>query len=232
MIWASGGTGLLTVVHVLGVGLGLLGIIICLRLATLKREQWRDSRLVSLGFVVLPAFVLYKLLALCGLLVIPTATVGVAGYHLFDGIKETRSCMQCHVMHPMGNDMHDPESSSLAARHFRNKWIPEKHCYACHVDYGLSGTLKAKMDGFRHLARYTSGTYHEPIRYKGTFNNHNCLYCHEGTPKFTAISSHHTVKEQLETSEMSCTNCHGAAHPSRERRTPGHPDYDRLMGKE
>ena len=231
MIWASGGPGWLTLVHVVGVGLGLLGIAICWRLATLSREQATGSRLVSLGFVVLPAVVFYKLLALAGLLVVPAATVGVAGYHLLDGIKEERSCMQCHVMHPMGNDMHDPQSSSLAARHFRNKWIPENQCYACHTDYGLSGTLAAKMEGFRHLARYTTRTYHEPIHFKGTFNNHNCLACHEGTAKFAAIASHHTVHEQLDTSAMSCTNCHGPAHPSRERRTPGHPDYEHLMGR-
>jgi hypothetical protein len=30
---------------------------------------------------------------------------------------------------------------------------------------------------------------------------------------------------------MSCLNCHGMAHPTREQRTPGHRDYDRLMGR-
>lgn len=231
MIWAAGGPGWLTLVHFCGVSLAVLGIVICLRLLLVSKEKAQSKQLLSLGFVVLPTFVFYKLLAFTGLLAVPAATVGVAGYHLFDGIKETRSCMQCHVMHPMGNDMSDPDSNTLAARHFRNKWIPEQHCYACHVDYGLAGTITAKMDGFRHLARYTTGTAREPIQYKGKYNNHNCLHCHAETPKYQAIPSHRTVQEALASSDMSCTNCHGPAHPSRERRTPGHPDYARLVEK-
>jgi hypothetical protein len=217
-----------TVVTVLGVTLGVLGIVICWRIARLKPGDLASERVIKLGIVALPAVAFYKLLAFAGLVVMPAGAMGVANYHLFDGIKEVHSCMRCHVMKPMGNDMHDPDSGTLAARHYRNKWIAEKQCYHCHVDYGLSGTLEAKMDGYRHLARYTTGTYHEPIVYRGVYNNQNCLNCHDDTRKFDAVQSHKTVRGQLDSNVMSCLNCHGQAHPTRAQRTPGHPDYPRL----
>jgi hypothetical protein len=49
--------------------------------------------------------------------------------------------------------------------------------------------------------------------------------------KFEAVPWHHTVNESLAKNEMSCLNCHGLAHPTRASRTPGSPDYARLMGK-
>lgn len=228
-LFASGGSGWLTLVHIVGLTLCAVGAVLAVRILTLKKEDLAAGKMVSLGIVALPALAWYKLVALVTFLVIPPAAATVASYHLFDGIKETQSCMKCHVMQPMGTDLEDPESNTLAARHFRNKWITEEHCYACHTDYGLSGTVAAKMEGFRHLARYTTNTYREPIVYKGTFNNNNCLYCHKGTPKFEAVPSHGTVGKELAASDMSCTNCHGPAHPTRAQRTPGHEDYSRLM---
>src|SRR5262249_33731558 len=106
---------------------------------------------------------------------------------------------------------------------------PQDQCYHCHSDYGLSGDLEAKMTGFRHLARYSTRTYHEPICGRTPFNNHNCLKCHGAAPRFEAVTSHQTVKDLLTTSAMSCLNCHGKPPPTRAQRTPGSADYDRLM---
>ena len=91
--------------------------------------------------------------------------------------------------------------------------------------YGLSGTLAAKGEGFRHLARYTTHTYPEPVRLRGQYLNHNCQNCHQGTARFEAVTSHHTVADQLGNNAMTCLNCHGLAHPSPAQRTPGSPDY-------
>ena len=90
--------------------------------------------------------------------------------------------------------------------------------------------MQAKMEGFRHLARYTTLTYTEPIQLRGHFNNDNCLKCHENMPKFEAVKSHQTAMALLTKSSMSCLNCHGQAHPTREQRTPGSADYAKLMG--
>ena len=88
------------------------------------------------------------------------------------------------------------------------------------------------MEGYRHLARYTTRTYDEPIKFKGRFHNDNCLKCHAGTPEWEGVKSHQTVRARLEESSLSCLNCHGRAHPTRSARTPGSDDYDRLMGEE
>jgi len=129
-------------------------------------------------------------------------------------------------MRPIVNDMKDPESQTLAARHYRNRWIAKQQCFTCHSDYGLNGSIKAKQDGFRHLVKYVTGTFEEPIPYPGRYNNQNCLHCHEGTPKFERVPSRTTVRERLRTSTLSCTNCHGVPHPTSAERTPGHPRYD------
>ena len=137
---------------------------------------------VSVGIAVLSAAALWKLLAFGALVAMPAAAVAVANYHTFVGVHEVEACNRCHVMRPMVTDMMDPKSDTLAARHFKNRWIPKDQCYACHSDYGLSGDLAAKMEGFRHLARYTTRTYDGADPYRGTFDNANCLKCHAGMP--------------------------------------------------
>ena len=148
--------------------------------------------------------------------------------HRFRAVHEVQACARCHIMLPMVNDMHDPASDTLAARHFKNHWIPKDQCFQCHSDYGLGGDLEAKMTGFRHLARYTTRTYREPIVGRTRYDNDNCLKCHGGQPRFEAVQSHHTAMSYLSDSAMSCLNCHGKSHPTREQRTPGSADYERL----
>jgi hypothetical protein len=208
----------------------LVGIVLCLWMARVRFDKVPEDRKINVGIATLSGIAFFKLLALAALFAVPAATLAVANYHTIEGVHGVESCNRCHVMTPMVTDMRDAQSNTLAARHFKNGWIPKDQCYQCHSDYGLAGDMQAKMEGYRHLARYTTRTYQEPIKYRGVFHNDNCLKCHGGTPKFTAVQSHATVGGRLAESTLSCTNCHGAAHPTRERRTPGHADYARLMG--
>ena len=222
----------ITVVRVLGTLFCLLGIVLSFWVGRKRFADRSAKEHVSIGIAVLSVAALWKLLAFAALVAVPAAVAGVANYHTFVGVHEVGACNRCHVMRPMVNDMMDSQSDTLAARHFKNRWIPKDQCYECHSDYGLSGDLAAKMEGFRHLARYTTRTYTEPIQYRGVFDNDNCLKCHDNMPKFEAVPWHDTVNESLEKNEMSCLNCHGLAHPTRASRTPGSPDYARLMRKE
>ena len=43
------------------------------------------------------------------------------------------------------DDMLDSESESLAAVHYKNRYIPSNQCYDCHTSYGMFGTVEAKM---------------------------------------------------------------------------------------
>lgn len=161
--------------------------------------------------------------------VLPFMGVVLANHHVFERSKTVDSCMDCHVMRPFGNDMKSDSSSTIAARHYKHNWIQKDQCYSCHKDYGLNGTFKAKMDGYRHLAKYVTGTYEEPIVYKGEFNFANCLSCHENTEAFTNVKLHIPLLERFKSNDVGCLNCHGASHPTRSERTPGHANYLELI---
>lgn len=220
----------LQLVMVLGTLACVLGVILCIRTARTRFDDVGPARKdVNIGIARVPALVFARLVALMALIVLPAVAVFLANYHVFEGVHEVRGCASCHVMMPMVNDMTDPTSGTLAARHYKNRWIAENQCYHCHSDYGLGGSLEAKMTGFRHLARYTTRTYHEPIVGRVRFDNRNCLNCHEGTPRFEAVQSHATARAKLAANQMICLNCHGQAHPTAVQRTPGSSDYVRLM---
>lgn len=162
----------------------------------------------------------YHWLLLIGLLVLPSVALMGTTTVLFDESKTVESCATCHVMHPFVNDLRNPASDTLSARHYRNKWIPDQACYSCHTTYGVHGTLAAKRDGFRHWLVYVTGTWEEPIRYKGTYPNSNCLFCHADTPKFDAIEMHEALDAELAGDQVACIACHGPPHPLRDERDP------------
>jgi len=222
----------LQVVMVLGTLVCVLGVILCIRTARTRFDAVGATQTdVNVGIARVPARVFARLVALLALIVLPAGAVFLANYHTFEGVHEVKACASCHVMLPMVNDMQDPNSETLAALHYKNKWIAKDQCYQCHSDYGLGGDLEAKMTGFRHLARYTTRTYTEPIVARVTFNNQNCLQCHDGTPKFVAVESHVEMHNDLVANQVTCIDCHGEPHPTAAQRTPGSSDYSRLMEK-
>jgi cytochrome c nitrite reductase small subunit len=169
----------------------------------------------------------YNWLLLIGLLVLPAfALLGSTG-SMFEEMKDVESCNSCHVMNAFIDDMRNPESATLAARHFRTGAIPAKQCYSCHTGYGIFGTMEAKRDGFRHWLLYATRTWEDPITFKGSYPNANCLACHSPAPAFRRVQSHVALRETLETDQIGCYTCHGLPHPARPGRTPGHPAYNR-----
>ena len=87
-------------------------------------------------------------------------------------------------MTPFVQDLRDPASETLAATHFKNRYIQDHHCYTCHSDYGLAGTLSAKLGGLGHVWRYTTGSYTLPIKIAKPYSNTQCLQCHGASQKF------------------------------------------------
>jgi nitrate/TMAO reductase-like tetraheme cytochrome c subunit len=212
-----------------GVPLCVVGVVLCVRLARVRFGRLSATTEIGIGIAHLSVAAFWKLAAFVGIVAIPVASVGVANWHTFVGTHESAACARCHVMRPMVNDLEDEASYSLASRHARNRWIPKDPCFECHSDYGFGGDVSSKLEGFRHLARYTTQTYTEPIAARARYDNQNCLKCHDGMPKFEAQQSHHTLRERLASSDTSCLNCHGPSHPTRAQRTPGSADYPRLM---
>lgn len=221
----------LQVVTVLGTLACVLGVILCIRTARTRFDAGAARNDVNIGVARVPALVFARLVALLALIVLPATAVLLGNYHTFEGVHEVRGCASCHVMLPMVNDMLDPGSETLAALHYKHRWIADNQCYHCHSDYGLGGNLEAKMTGFRHLARYTTGTYQEPIQARVKFDSNNCLHCHEQAPKWVAVESHIEALPDLRTNKLTCVECHGDPHPTAAQRTPGSSDYPRLMEK-
>lgn len=184
------------------------------------------TTVVALVLVVLVEFVYrdtlsrstYYWLLLMGLFVLPFISLTGTTSTVFNETKTVDSCASCHIMEPFVNNMRSPHGTTLASKHFTNKWIESKQCYQCHAGYGVHGTFAAKRDGFRHWLMYVTETYPDPIEFRGSYPNSNCLKCHANTPKFEAVDSHRALEEKLESDRVTCTTCHGPPHPSPDER--------------
>ncbi len=124
---------------------------------------------------------------------------------------KTEACGACHIMESHVADLKNPKSDSLAAVHYKNRYIQENHCYTCHSDYGMYGTVGAKLEGFGHVVRNTTGHYPKPIKIAKPYSNVRCLNCHAGSQKYLAT---HEAEElpKLAANVDSCLDCHGPAH--------------------
>lgn len=158
----------------------------------------------------------YRVLLIISLFVLPVIIGLGTSVTVLETTKSVQSCGSCHVMDPFVYDLYDSGSSTLAARHYKNRWISEYQCYTCHTTYGAHGTFEGKRDGFRHWLLFVTQTWDEPISYSGSYPNMNCTACHGGTTAFQDIPSHQALSSKLRADEVSCTSCHGPAHP-----TPG-----------
>jgi len=192
-----------------------------------RTEDWAQG--LGVAFAVLNLLILFsvarsarrsgltstnKQLMFFGVAVLPLATVFFAYSYGMTASEKVEACGSCHVMTPWVEALRNPKSDTLAALHFKNRYIQENHCYTCHSDYGMFGTVKAKWEGLGHIARYTTGAYETPIHIAQPYPNWRCLNCHAGSQKFLDPAKH--PKEDLPdllSGKTSCLECHGPAHP-------------------
>ena len=149
---------------------------------------------------------------------LPLMLAFLAFAHGLEGSATVASCGSCHTMTPFVEDLRNAESDTLAATHFKNRYIQQNQCYACHSDYGLMGTMSAKLAGLGHVYRYTTGRYTVPIKIAHPYSNLRCLGCHGESQKFLTSDGH--PKEEmstLTTDKVSCLDCHGPAHPAQKQ---------------
>ena len=143
--------------------------------------------------------------------------VMVAFLSFAHGLEESTTvgaCGSCHVMTPFVQDLQNVKSDTLAATHFKNRYIQDDHCYVCHSDYGMAGTVKAKLAGLGHVYHYATGRYPVPIKIATPYPNSRCLHCHGESQKFLNSPGHpKEALQELLTGGTSCLDCHGPAHP-------------------
>jgi len=164
-----------------------------------------------------------KLVLLFGIGVLPIGTAAngnVAGYH---ATKTRTFCSSCHVMTPFGDDVANPHSTSLAARHGRNEEFGGEACYMCHADYGMFETVVTKIGGMRHVYEYALH-FHQlsvdealpKIHIRNPFPNATCMRCHSTeAPGWRRVGDHRSLLDQARGGSVSCASsgCHGPAHP-------------------
>jgi cytochrome c nitrite reductase small subunit len=149
---------------------------------------------------------------------VPMMIAFLAFAHGLEDSATVRSCASCHTMTPFVEDLRNVKSDTLAALHFKNRYIQHNQCYTCHSDYGLTGTMTAKLEGLGHLWRYTTGRYTLPIKIAHPYSNVRCLSCHGESQKFLTSAGHPTEElPSLVTDKTSCLDCHGPAHPAQKQ---------------
>jgi len=152
-----------------------------------------------------------KALLFGSILVVPVFVVFLATAHGMQESMTVEACGACHVMDSHVADLRGPKSDSLAAVHFKNRYILENHCYTCHSDYGMFGTAHAKLDGLGHVWHNLRGDYPQPIKIAQPYSNLRCLSCHAGSAKYLAKHEADEIPK-LAANVDSCLDCHGPAH--------------------
>jgi cytochrome c nitrite reductase small subunit len=147
--------------------------------------------------------------------VLPLMVVFFGYSYGLEAAKSVNTCGACHVMRPWVEDLRNPASTTLAATHFKNRFILENQCYTCHSDYGMFGTVEAKWEGLGHAVRNLTGAYRRPITIVHPYPNSRCLACHGQSQRFLKSTGHpKEVLPHLMAGTLSCLDCHGPAHLS------------------
>lgn len=140
--------------------------------------------------------------------------LGLATFGLsFRRAEHVSFCASCHTMTPWVADLENPKSKSLAALHYRNRWILDDQCYTCHVDYDFMGPVRAKLDGVKHVLAYYFGIgMPKTIQLYKPYPNANCLQCHGAAANFNKNPAHVAVMQPLKENKLSCLACHQPIH--------------------
>ena len=151
---------------------------------------------------------------------VPIMVMFVSFSYGLEASSTVQACGACHTMTPFVRDLEDVRSTTLAATHFKNRYIQQDQCFTCHADYGLGGTIAAKFQGLGHVWRYTTGSYSVPIKIAHPFPNLRCLECHGASQKFLNSEGHFKeIIPELVAGKVSCLDCHGPAHPDQKQAT-------------
>ncbi len=156
-----------------------------------------------------------KLLLLFVIGVMPVL-LGTAVFALsFRRAEQLSFCADCHTMTPWIADLKNPNSVTLASKHYKNRWILDDQCYTCHENYQFMGPIDAKMDGMRHVIAYYTGIGmpRGPIKLYEPYPNGNCLRCHGAASNFKLNPAHAAVAVQIKNNQLSCIVCHQPIHP-------------------
>ncbi len=169
--------------------------------------------LIAYAAGALTANRLGRLVLLGGLAILPLVVTGAGVAVGVHQSSQTEFCMSCHEMEPYGKSLFVDNPDSLAAVHYQKRLISrDSTCYACHTDYAMFGTAKAKLNGLRHVWVHYFRTIPERPKLYQPYPNYNCLHCHADARPYVEAESHREVRAELENGTRSCLSCHEIAH--------------------
>ena len=161
-----------------------------------------------------PVWVVYVL----ALGVLPTFLWPFSTFTIFEYTAQNQFCGSCHsAMDPYIEDLQKPNGKSLASLHYQNRIVPDGECFACHANYGVHGTVVAKLSGLHDAYAYVTGSYARPIKLPSPFPNAECLKCHEGAKIFSTVQFHldddgKGVSKDILSGATRCQECHPPGH--------------------
>lgn len=180
---------------------GLIVVGFALVLYSLIRYRGNTTSPVSWGILALGAGIL------------PIFVSSAGGLLVVEKSQRVGLCNSCHLtMKPYVDDMKDPKSQSMAALHYKNRYIADDQCYVCHTSYGMFGTLQAKKEGIIDVFKYYTHTFSLPVKMRHPYSNNDCLKCHGASAKF--LASHKKDREAMFADEVSCGQCHDDDNPA------------------
>jgi nitrate/TMAO reductase-like tetraheme cytochrome c subunit len=148
---------------------------------------------------------------IAGVAVLPGVSILFGSLLVLQRAERVAFCASCHVaMKPYVDDMEDPASQSLAAVHFRNRYIPKDQCYSCHTSFGMFGDVQAKWAGMIDVHKYYTRSFRFPLKMREPYPNTDCLKCHGESQKWSP--AHTESKDDLFRGKVSCLECHAQAH--------------------
>lgn len=187
----------------IGISVTILGCI-ALSLALFRGRQTEGNalwlNLVSLG-------------------ILPLLLLAVGNFTSLEYAKEVQFCGTCHG--PYIDDMRNHQSRSLAAFHYQQRSSSGSECYSCHVNYGVHGTFRAKLNGLTDAYKHLTHSYKIPIKSRAPLSNAFCLKCHDGAKRYVARPIHGAMAPEIRSEQLRCLECHGPAHTVVES-TDGH----------
>jgi nitrate/TMAO reductase-like tetraheme cytochrome c subunit len=150
------------------------------------------------------------------LLVAVVLPFGLSAGGLAAGVErstKTSFCASCHEMTEYGQSLFVDNPKALSAVHYQQRLIGrDQTCYACHTDYALFGTVKAKLNGLKHVWVHYTGGPRGPLELYEPYPNRNCLHCHDDARGYLDVPIHRQLEQELQSDAQSCLSCHSVGH--------------------
>lgn len=154
-----------------------------------------------------------KILAFVAFFLLPVIVTYLGATSHLEHAKSTQFCLSCHTMEPYGKSLDIADTDYLPAAHYQNKRIDrDAACYTCHTTYTLFGDVQAKLKGLRHVYIYYLGPTPEKVELYEPYSNRECLHCHGGARSFEESELHLEFRDELQSGETSCLECHDRVH--------------------